>query len=152
MINTMQTAYVRVLRKIKQKSDGESAVAKDLAMENVEKLLSQFNEDPGILEAARKLYNTAIKTYRVPNALIGETAKDGARLLRDKFGKPACPEIFHIFSSAITQLLDLNAEPLAQALITDASTFFTEANCPEQAEKIANILKEPRAKSDIKLF
>ena len=152
MINTMQTAYVRVLRKIKQKSDGESAVAKDLAKENVEKLLSQFSEDPGILEGARKLYSTAIKTYKVPNSLIGETAKDGVRLLRDKFGKPACPEIFHIFSSAITHLLDLNAEPLAQALITDASAFFTEINCPEQVEKIANVLKESRAKSDIKLF
>ncbi|MDD1777848.1 MAG: hypothetical protein LUQ65_06720 [Candidatus Helarchaeota archaeon] len=152
MINTMQTAYVRVLRKIKQKADGESAVARDLAKENVEKLLSQFSEDPGILEAARKLYNIAIKSYRVPNALVAETAKDGAKLLRDKFGKSACPEIFHIFSNAITQLFDLKAEPVAQALITDAAAFFTESNCPEQATKIANVLKEPRAKSDVKLF
>jgi hypothetical protein len=152
MINTMQTAYVRILRKIKQKADGKSAIAKDLAKENVDKLLSQFNEDPGILEAARKLYNTAIKSYRVPNALIAETAEDGAKLLRDKFGKPACSEIFHIFSAAITQLLDLGAEPTAQALITDASAFFRESNCPEQAANISNVLKEPRAKSDVNLF
>jgi hypothetical protein len=152
MINTMQTAYVRILRKIKQKSDGESAVAKDLANENVEKLLSQFGEDPGILEAARKLYNTAIKTYRIPNTLIAQIAKDGAKLLIDKFGKPACPEIFHIFSSAITQLLDLKAESLAQTLSADAAAFFTTSNCPELAKNVANVLKEPRAQSDLKLF
>ncbi len=69
MINTMQTAYVRILRKIKQKADGESAIAKDLAKENVEKLLSQFNEDPNI----RRLHGINHDGFTTSNMLINKS-------------------------------------------------------------------------------
>jgi hypothetical protein len=148
----MQTKYVQILRKIKQKGDGESKIAKELAMQGVQKLLEQFAEDPGILEASRKLYNTAIKTYKVPNALIAEIAKEGASLLFEQFGKSACPELFHIFSNAIIQYLDLNEESLAQSLTDEAIAFFTTCESPEQAANIAEVLKDPHSKSNIKLF
>jgi len=150
----MQTKYVQILRKIKQKGDGESGTAKEMAMQGVEKLLEQFADDPAnnLLEASRKLFNTAIKTYKIPNMLIAEIAKEGAALLFEKFSSSACPEILNIFSNAITQYLDLNEESLAQSLKDEAIEFFKESNCPQQAKNIINALKEPLTKSTPKLF
>lgn len=148
----MQTKYVQILRKIKQKGDGASGIAKEIAMQGVEKLIEQFAEDPGILEASRKLYNTAIKTYKVPNALIAEIAKEGASLLFEKFNKTACPEIFHIFANAIIQYLDLNDELIAQTLTDEAIAFFNSCDSPEQAANVSNVMKDPHSKSNIKLF
>ncbi len=152
MINPMQAAYVRILRKIKQKSDGESVLAKEIVHEGVEKLLSSFSEDASIIEASRKLYSTAIKTYKIPAPFIAETAKDGATLLFNKFGKVACAEIFYIFSSAITHYLALNDKAGATSLTNEGTAFFNTCNCPEQATHLLKVLEEPPSKSDMKLF
>ena len=152
MINPMQAAYVRLLRKIKGKTDGESEKAKDIVREGIKKLLSNFGDHKGIIEATRKLYSTAIKTYKVPNSMIGETAKEGVNILFGKFGKAASGEIFQIFSSAIIQYFALNEESLAKSIADDASAFFTTNNCPEEASKIAEVLQDPRSKSEFKMF
>ena len=152
MINPMQAAYVRLLRKIKGKSDGESEKAKDLVREGIEKLFSNFGDQKGIIEASRKLYSTAIKTYKVPNSVISDTAKEGANLLFAKFGKAACNEIFQIYSSAIVQYFGLKEESLAKSLADDATSFFIKNECPEQFTKIAEILQDPRSKSEFKMF
>lgn len=152
MMNKMQTAYIRIIRKIKQKSDGSSAIAKDLVQEGVDKLVSNFSDDPGIIEASRKLYSTAIKTYKTPSPFIAEIAKDGAALLHEKFGKTACGEIYHLYSSAIIQYLRLKEDTLAKSLTDEAVAFFTQNDCPEQAANIPSVLEDPRSKSDIKLF
>jgi len=148
----MQASYVRLLRKIKMKSDGQTEIAKTLVREGIEKFVTKFADSPGIIEAARKLYSTALKTYKTPNSLIRETAKEGAILLFAKFGKKACPEIFYIFSSAIVQYFSLKAERLAKDVATDATTFFTDQDCPDLAQKITEILKAPKSTSDFKLF
>jgi hypothetical protein len=148
----MQAAYVRLLRKIKQKADGESAVTKDIVHEGVQKLLNTFPDAAGIIEASRKLYSTAIKTYKTPNTLIRVTANEGAQLLFDKFGKMACPEISYIFSSAIVQYFGLQDESQAKALGEDASKFFIRCDCPDQVTKIQEVLRDPQSKSDFKLF
>ncbi len=152
MINPMQAAYVRILRKVKGKSDGESEKAKEVVRNGVEKLLSNFADQQGIIEASRKLYSTAIKTYKIPNSMIADTAKEGAELLFGKFGKTACNEIFLIYSSAIILYFGLKDENLAKSLADDASTFFTKNECPEQITKIAEVLQNPRSKSDFKMF
>ncbi len=152
MINPMQAAYVRLLRKIKGKSDGESEKAKDIVRDGIDKLLSNFGDQKGIIEASRKLYSTAIKTYKVPNSVISDTAKEGAELLFEKFGQAACNEIFQIYSSAIIQYFSLKEENLAKILADDASAFFTKYNCPEQTTKITEVLHDPRSKSEFKMF
>ena len=152
MINPMQAAYVRLLRKVKGKSDGESEKAKEIVRAGVEKLLSNFADKKGIIEAARKLYSTAIKTYSVPNTMIADTAKEGADLLFEKFGKTACNEIFLIYSSAIIVYFGLKEENLAKSLADDASAFFTKNDCPEQTTKITEVLQDPRSKSEFKMF
>ncbi len=152
MIDSMQAAYVRILRKIKQKSDGESAEARAIVKDGVEKLLAKFSDHAGIIEAARKLYSTAIKTYKLASTSIAEISTDGAQLLYDQFGKTACTEISLIFSSAIIQYLQLNSEDLAKTLTKQAADFFTQIQCPEQAANIQMVLTDPRSKSDIKLF
>jgi len=152
MINPMQAAYVRLLRKIKGKSDGESEKAKDIVREGIDKLLSKFGDQKGIIEASRKLYSTAIKTYKVPNSVISDTAKEGAELLFEKFGQAACNEIFLIYSSAIIQYFSLKEENLAKTLADDASAFFTKNDCPEQTTKITEVLQDPRSKSEFKMF
>ena len=152
MINQMQAAYVRIVRKVKGKSDGESVKAKDIVHESIEKFLSKFSEEAGIVEATRKLYTTTIKTYKVPNSMIAETAKDGANLLFEKFGKTACNEIFLIFSSAIIHYFGLKEDTLAKSIAEDASSFFSDHECPEQITKITEVLQDPRSKSDFKMF
>jgi hypothetical protein len=152
MINPMQAAYVRILRKIKQKADGESALAKELVNEGIEKLLDRFAEEPGIVEASRKLYTTTIKTYKTSSQILSDIAKDSSQLLFNKFKKSACSEIFLIYSSAIIQYLTLNDEERAQSTTDAAIAFFNQCNCPEQAINIAKVIKDPKSKSDIKLF
>ena len=148
----MQAAYVRLLRKIKQKSDGESAIAKDLVQEGIEKFLDHHGTEPGIIEASRKLYSTAIKTYRIATPLIGEIARTGAQFLLDKFGNTACNEIYYIFSSAIIQYFQLKDEKLAETVADHATSFFNEHGCSDQAQQIADVLNDPKSKSDVKFF
>lgn len=152
MINSMQAAYVRLLRKIKQKADGSSAIAKDLVQEGVQKLLINFPDAAGIIEASRKLYSTAIKTYKTPSPFIGTIANEGAQLLFEKFGRTACPEIVYIFTSAIVQFFGLREESHAKALAEAASNFFTHCNCPDQITKLQEVLQDPQSKSDFKMF
>ncbi|MHA1356842.1 MAG: hypothetical protein ACTSQI_04585 [Candidatus Helarchaeota archaeon] len=152
MINKMQTSYVRVLRKIKLKSDGESEKAKELALEGVKKLIDTFPDAVGIIEASRKLYSTAIRTYQSPNNHIAESAKEGAQLLLEKFGKEACKEIFYIFSSAIVHYISLNSDSSAKSLCSTATTFLKEAGCNAQAAKIADVLAHPESRGNIKMF
>ncbi|NVM53206.1 MAG: hypothetical protein HWN66_05845 [Candidatus Helarchaeota archaeon] len=148
----MQVNYIRIVRKVKGKSDGESAIAKDVVRKAIEKFLLKFSEAPGIIEASRKLYSTAIKTYKVPNTMIAETAKEGAELLFEKFGKAAAGEISLVYSSAIIHYFSLKEEALAKSLADDASAFFTKCDCSEQIAKISEVLQDPRSKSDAKLF
>ncbi len=152
MINKMQTAYVRVLRKIKMKNDGETEKAKELVHDGVKKLVQTFPDAAGIIEASRKLYSTAIRTYKVPSAFVAESAKDGAQLLLDTFGTAACKEIFYIFSSAIVHYINLDNEPLAKSLAEAAAAFLSEAGCAEQAAKIPEVLENPESRGDVKMF
>ncbi|MHA1359468.1 MAG: hypothetical protein ACTSQI_14760 [Candidatus Helarchaeota archaeon] len=152
MINKMQTAYVRVLRKIKTKSDGETETAKELVHDGVTKLVQTFPDAAGIIEASRKLYSTAVRTYKVPAAFIAESAKEGAQLLLDTFGTAACKEIFYILSSAIVHYINLNNESLAKSLAEDAATFLSEVGCDEQAAKIPQVLENPESRGDVKMF
>ena len=152
MIDSMQAAYVRVLRKIKTKGDGESDKVKEIVRAGVEKLFSKYLDHAGISEAARKLYSTAIKTYKIPNIYIAEIAKEGAALLFENFGKDACKNIYLIYTSAILQYFNLEEETLAKSLGDDASAFFKDVVCEDQILKLEEFMKDPKSKSDIKMF
>ncbi|NVM30880.1 MAG: hypothetical protein HWN65_18715 [Candidatus Helarchaeota archaeon] len=151
-MSPMQTAYIRIVRKIKSKSDGETAIAKDIVKDGIGKMLGRFSQEPGIIEASRKLYATAIKTYKTPTSMIADAAKEGANLLFEKFGTAACGEILLIFSSAIAQYFQLEGETLAKPLAEEASTFFKKVGCEGQATKVIEILDDPRTKSEFKMF